>query len=362
MLGISRKAARYTWSAAVVLVGLWLLYTVRSTLFMFVVALLFAYLLWPLVNVLDRALPGTRARGFALALAYMIFIGAMVLVATQIGSRVVDQAQALSKKLPEMLEKWETPSATQPANINDLKAQIVQNVRNELARRANDLVHLLPAAGAKLVSVASDLVFVVIVPILAFFFMKDSEAIRLHILGLVEAGRWRSLADSLLDDIHRLLAHYMRALVLLSLATFTAYSVFFTIMGVPFGVLLAVIAMLLEFIPMIGPLTAAVVIVIVAAVSSTHVLAVILFLAAYRMFQDYVLSPHLMGQGVELHPLIVLFGVFAGAEVAGIAGSFLSVPLMALARVFYLHIRRSRLSAPAPAAAAPAVPESPLAR
>src|SRR5215472_2883616 len=182
MLGVSRKAVRYTWSTVLVLLALWLIYTVRSTLFIFVLALLFAYLLAPLVNLLDRALPGTRARGAALALAYIIFIGAAVLLTTQIGSRVVDQAQTLTKHFPDMIAKWEAPSPQQPANVNDLKTQLIENVRDELVRRANDLIHVLPAAGVKLMSVASDLVFVVIVPILAFFFLKDSEAIREHIL------------------------------------------------------------------------------------------------------------------------------------------------------------------------------------
>jgi len=102
---------------------------------------------------------------------------------------------------------------------------------------------------------------------------------------------------------------------------------------------------LLEFIPMLGPLTAGILIVIVSAVSGSHVLGVIIFLLAYRMFQDYVLSPHLMGQGVELHPLLVLFGVFAGAEVAGIAGTFLSVPVLALVRILYLRFRKARVNA-----------------
>jgi predicted PurR-regulated permease PerM len=100
---------------------------------------------------------------------------------------------------------------------------------------------------------------------------------------------------------------------------------------------------MLEFIPMIGPLTAGIMILIVAAVSNAPVLVVLIFLLAYRMVQDYVLSPHLMGQGVELHPLLVLFGVFAGAEVAGVAGTFLSVPVLALLRIVYLRIRRARL-------------------
>jgi predicted PurR-regulated permease PerM len=360
MLGISRRAARVTWTVVLVLLLFGLIYQIRSSLFVFVVALLFAYLLSPLVNFLDRALPGGRTRGLALALAYMIFIGGVVLIGIDVGNTVVDQAQTLSKKLPEMLSKWQSPAPGASAGVNDLKAQIVENVRREVGQRTNDLVHALPAAGVKLMSLASDLVFVVIIPIVAFFFLKDGNEIRVHILGLVDAGPWRARADNLIEDIHRLLAHYIRALVLLSLATFVAYTTFFLIVGIPFGILLAVLAMFLEFIPMIGPLTAAVAILVVTGISGGHLLLVVGFLIAYRLFQDYVLSPHLMGQGVELHPLIVLFGVFAGAEVAGVAGSFLSVPLLALLRVLYLHVRRSKLATQSPPP--PVLADQPLLR
>jgi predicted PurR-regulated permease PerM len=131
---------------------------------------------------------------------------------------------------------------------------------------------------------------------------------------------------------------------MLSLSTFTAYSIFFTIIAVPYSILLAVVSMMLEFIPMIGPLVAGVTILIVDGVAGHNILPVLIFLLAFRGFQDYVLSPHIMGQGVELHPLLVLFGVLAGAEVAGVAGSFLSVPILALARVFYVRMRRQRLA------------------
>ena len=344
MLGLERKAAGYTWTASLVVLALVLVYLLRSTLFVFTLALLFAYLLSPLVNLLDRALPMNRTRTLALALAYVIFMGTAVLIGAQVGVRVVDQAQALSKKLPDMLAKWEAPSPTASENVNSVKAQVVQAVRGELYKRASDILHALPGASLKFLAVASDLIYVVIVPILAFFFIKDGDVIRAHLLSLVDAGPLRSLVDSLLEDIHLLLAHYMRALVLLSLCTFTAYSIFFTILDMPFGVLLAVLAMCLEFIPMIGPLTAAAAILIVAAVSGAPLLVLLIFLVAFRVVQDYVISPHVMGQGVELHPLLVLFGVFGGAEVAGVAGSFLSVPVLALARIIYLRIRRSRLA------------------
>ncbi|MCU1238918.1 MAG: hypothetical protein JWP63_6885 [Candidatus Solibacter sp.] len=343
MLGLDKNAARYTWTAALVLLALWLVYILRSTVFVFTLALLFAYLLSPLVNLLDRALPN-RTRTLALALSYVIFIGLVVLVLSQIGIRVVDQAKELSKKFPDMMARWEQPSPQVSENTNSVKAEVIRTIRNELYKRTSDIMHVLPGVSLKFLAVASDLIYVVIVPVLAFFFIKDGEVIRSHLLGLVDSGPLRSVVDSMMEDIHLLLAHYMRALVLLSLCTFTAYSIFFTILGMPFGILLAVLAMCLEFIPMIGPLSAAAAILIVAAVSGTHILTVLIFLVAFRMLQDYVISPHVMGQGVELHPLLVLFGVFGGAEVAGVAGSFISVPVLALARILYLRVRRLRAS------------------
>ena len=346
MLGIDRTAARYTFTAALVLVLLALVYVVRSTLFIFSLALLFAYLISPLVDLLDRALPASPTRTPALALSYVIFVMVVVLVGILIGSRVVNEAKALATRLPGLMTTWEEPSPKASDTVNSLKAELVGQVTNELVKRTNELFQEIPAAGIKVLTVASNLIFVVIVPVLAFLFLKDGEIIRQHILDLVPAGPRRSLLDGLLDDTHLLLAHYMRALVLLSLATFVAYGVFFTIMGVPYGVLLALVACALEFIPMVGPLTAAAIILLVVGISGAHVLVILIFIVAFRMFQDYFLSPHLMGQGVELHPLLVLFGVFAGGQVAGIAGTFLSVPVLAVARILYLRIRRWRLSRP----------------
>jgi predicted PurR-regulated permease PerM len=67
---------------------------------------------------------------------------------------------------------------------------------------------------------------------------------------------------------------------------------------------------------------------------------IVAFLAVYRIFQDYVLSPHLMSAGTELHPLLVIFGVFAGEQIGGIPGAFLSVPTMAVLRVVYQRLER----------------------
>jgi predicted PurR-regulated permease PerM len=343
MLGIDRSAARYTFTATVVLVALWVVYEIRLTLFVFVLAVLFAYLLSPLVNALDRALP-SRTRTPALALAYVIFICIVGAAGYEIGSKVVEQATVLAKDLPTQIEKWKSAPNGGNGLVDRYKIQVIEYIQSEVARNTNDIVSAIPAAGAKFLAIASNLIYVVIIPILAFFFLKNGHEIRSQIVSFVEDSPQRKLLDEVFADLDLLLAQYMRALLILSLATLVFYSGFFFIAGVPYAILLGTLAAVLEIIPMLGPLVAVVVIMLVAVLTGSHALAVLIFILCYRMFQDYVLSPHLMGKGVELHPLIVLFGVFAGAELAGIPGTFLSVPILALVRILYLRIRKARIA------------------
>jgi predicted PurR-regulated permease PerM len=100
---------------------------------------------------------------------------------------------------------------------------------------------------------------------------------------------------------------------------------------------------MLEFIPVVGSLVAATVILLVAVFSGfPHVLWIIVFLLVFRMFQDYVVSPQLMSAGVEIHPLLVLFAVLAGDQLAGVPGMFFSVPALAALRVVVVRVRSQR--------------------
>ena len=339
MLGFDSRAARATWTAALVLLLLWLVYLTRRTLFVFVLALLFAYLLAPLVDLLERLFPA-RARAAALAVAFVIVFAIAATLVVQIGGRVVEQAAALAKKFPEMAANWQQPAA----GDHSLQAELIAKVRTEVAARSSSVISALPGYGLQILSVASNLIYVIIIPILAFFFLKDAGAMRGHFLDLLEEGPRRTLFTDVISDVNLLLAHYMRALFLLSTAAFAAYAIFFSIVGMPYALLLAAAGAMLEFIPMLGPAAAAGLSIVVAAVGGVSLLPVVIFIAAFRVIQDYVISPHLMGRGVELHPLLILFGVFAGAEIAGIAGSFLSVPVLALVRIVYVRIRKARLN------------------
>jgi predicted PurR-regulated permease PerM len=139
----------------------------------------------------------------------------------------------------------------------------------------------------------------------------------------------------------------MRALVLQSAAAFVAYGLFFFLIGVPYGMLLATISFFLEFIPVVGPLVGAAAILLVAGLSGfQHLFWILVFLIVFRIFQDYVLSPHLMSKGAKLQPVVVIFGILAGGQIAGIPGIFLSVPVLAILRIVYRQLKKKVLASP----------------
>jgi len=114
-------------------------------------------------------------------------------------------------------------------------------------------------------------------------------------------------------------------------------------MGVPYALVLGAAGGMMEFIPVVGPLVAAIMILAVALLMGyAHWLVLLIFLIAWRLVQDYLISPRIMGESLELHPLAAIFGVLAGGEMAGVLGVYLSIPVMASLRIVW---RRWRLYA-----------------
>jgi predicted PurR-regulated permease PerM len=344
MLGIDPKAARAVWTAFLIALFIFLAYAIRHTLLIFALALFFAYMLFPVVNFVQRFIPPRVSRNVTLAIVYLLFLGAIVGIAFGIGSVITDQATSLAARLPDLVKNKDPLAAIPlPGWLAPLRTRIVDTIRSQVSNLDKEAFPLIKTALGEIMARAGSILEFVLIPILGFFFLKDGAEIRQTVIEWTTKGRNSVILENIFDDVHILLGRYIRALVILSAATFTVYTLFLQFTGGQYSVLLGGIAAVLEFIPVVGPLAAAVIIVIVEGVSGYgSLLLVICFIVVYRFFQDYVLSPYLMGSGVELHPLLVLFGVLAGEQIAGVPGMFFSVPVLAACRIAYVRLRRSR--------------------
>jgi predicted PurR-regulated permease PerM len=353
MLGIDVRAARATWTVLLVAAAVAVVYFVRRTLLIFVVALLLAYLLAPLVGFADRHTPRRFPRVLSLAAVYLLLLALIGGFLAIVSGRVLQEAAQLAESVPKWAQGPDPLGGLAvPAWMEEWKAKAVDAVRAELAVNARQVVPLVGRIGKGLLALVGNLGFLVLVPVLAFFFLKDAAAIRERFLSQLAGTPRFAFIQDVLADVHLLLGQYIRALLILAAATVVVYGGLFLAIGLPYAVLLAALAGVLEFMPMIGPFSAGVVIVLVALLTGHAGMAVwiVVFLLGYRLFQDYVLQPLLMSQGVELHPLWVIFGVLAGEQIGGVAGMFLSVPVLATLRVGYVRLLKARRLSPGTAA------------
>lgn len=343
MLGLDRHAARITWTVFLVALFILIVYEARRTIVIFTLAIFFAYMLTPVVNMIDRFIPARVSRTFALAIVYLLLIGALVGIGFAVGSAVADEASNLAKSIPNLAQHDPLATVPLPALLEPARARIVAAVHDQVENLGREAIPIIEKTAKELLAHADIVLTLVLIPILSFFFLKDGHKIKETIVRWTTDGGNTRVLDDILSDVHVLLGHYIRALVLLACSTFTAYTLFLLFTGGQYHALLGGIAAVLEFVPVVGPLAAAVLTILVEAFSGyNHVVTLIIFLACYRLFQDYVLSPYLMGSGVEMHPLLVLFGVLAGEQIAGIPGMFFSVPVIATLRVIYVRLERAQ--------------------
>lgn len=337
MLGLDPRAARVTWTVCLILLAIELAWMARTTLLVFTIALLLAYLLHPLVEFTRRLLPPRAPGAAAPALVYLTGLTVVVAAALTIGSRVATEATQLASQLPVLLEQREQILANHlPGFLQPYQDEISVALSGQLENGKEMFLPALSALGKGLINQLSTMLYVVLIPILAFLIQLALRDAQGALVTLFRGEASQRVAQQIVDDIDTLLGLYMRAVFLLVLATFFSHTMVFATAGVPYAVLLAGVCGLLEFVPVVGPLSGMVTVTLVAAFSGyPHIAGLLVFFLLYRLFQDYVLQPWLYSSGIEMHPLLVLFGVLAGEQVGGITGMFLSVPLLAIFRVIY---------------------------
>jgi predicted PurR-regulated permease PerM len=181
--------------------------------------------------------------------------------------------------------------------------------------------------------------WLVLIPILSFFLLKDVDTFRRSALQMLPRGRWRWRGDEFFQDVNSTLAAYIRAQLTACLFIGLVCALGFTLLGLPSPLVLGVIAGICEFVPLVGPLLMALIAAVAAVLHGGFFLVfmVLLFLGILRIVQDYVVYPRLIGHGIHLHPLAVIIAILSGAELAGVAGIFLAIPVVAILTVSYRH-------------------------
>ncbi len=328
-----------------------LVYWLSGLILLIVLAIFFAYLVSPLVNLVQKPFSNGEnvrwmPRPLAIGIVYLFIFSGLWAATAYLLPIVNEQAVQLIQQAPsyaqtfreryEEVEKRYRRLALPPElrgeiekNLTEFGANISRTATEEIGKRLLGSVTLLP--------------YLILIPVLGFFFLKDAPLFHLMMVRAFPRGRLRGRAELFLQDVNKTLRAYMRAQLISCFLIGTICTVVFSLLGVRYALLLGLLAGLLEFIPLVGPLTIGILAALLASFYSfNQAIWVVIFLLVLRVTHDYVTYPRIVREGIHLHPLAIILAILGGGEVAGATGIFLAIPVVAIATVSYRHLMEHR--------------------
>jgi predicted PurR-regulated permease PerM len=343
MFSVDDRAANVVTTVALFLIVAAVIYLARGTLFVLFLSLLFSYLLEPAVGLAQQHTRlGRKNRTWAIALVYLL--GTIVLggLGYEFGPRVVAQLKNFYSAVPQIMQGLSGGDASGLRVPRHLTAAQQLQMRDWIAHHHDLIDRIVERGAASAAYIAERAVWLFVIPILAIFILRDGRQIADGFFRAVTRGRDQTTAKQVLDEVDAMLAKYIRAQLALAALSFVFYSGSMMLLGFPYAIAMGIVGGALEFLPAVGWIASAAMILTVGFLTHAHWIWMAGLLVLWRLVQDYVNSPHILGRNLELSPLTVLVALMVGGQVGGIVGLYLSVPAVAALRIIWLRCPPAR--------------------
>ncbi|HET7370744.1 MAG TPA: AI-2E family transporter [Gammaproteobacteria bacterium] len=333
-----------------IFVGVALIVWVGEILAPVLASIVIAYLLEAGVRLLNRH--GVPRLG-AVIIVFLIFMCALIGGLFGLVPVLSRQASQFFHGLPDMITHVQTVIAHLPERYPDLITveqahAINQNIQSELTSMGKAV---LSHSVASLISAITFLIYLILMPLLVFFFLKDKDRILDWLASYLP--RNRDLVTAVWVDVNAQIANFIRGKIWEILIVWAATWILFSIMGLNFGVLLSLLVGLSVVVPYVGAIAVTVPVVAVAYFQfgfSAHFWWLIAFYSAIHILDGNVLIPLLYSEVVNIHPVAIMIAVLFFGGIWGFWGVFFAIPLATLVhavlRVWFRHTRAAQLEMP----------------
>ena len=347
LLASVRHHRQAIFAVAMLVIVATLLWVARGALPAFFIGLALAFVLDPAVSFLARRGMPRWAGVIVMYVAVVAVIWGLVAYALPPISR---QARELIDHLPELgaaLADVERGLAEWYEGL-PLPGELRTMIDEQLAASGQALADLLrgllaPTLNA-LLRAATFIVGLVVIPVWLFFVLKDREGFSRSVAGALPPT-WRADAENVLGLLGRVGGRWVRGQLLLGLSVFIATVIglgLLTIVGFAefgqFTLILALIAGVLEWLPILGPIIAAVPAILIGlSIGVPAALAAAVLYTAIQQLENHILVPKVMGDAIELHPAVMILALVVGGALFGIGGAILAAPTVAAGRDLYRY-------------------------
>ena len=328
----------------------WLIYLVRDSWLPLIIALLIAMILDPLV---DRMEQRGWNRLYSAILIYVAFFFVAGVSLTLAVPAIVSQTIEVTRSIEQYLPSTENETQTKKS-LNKLldKFHATPFIRTTVLRASAQFSRSSGNAAAWISRMAttmvSNLLWVVLIPIISFYALKDFHLIYARLLLMVPREQ-RSFAQHIINEITTILVRYLRGLMIVCALNGVATAIALALFKVPHTLALGAISGVLYSVPYLGPILT---IAIIAGACltggmSTQITLIIVgvFILLHSVIFDQVITPRILGQHVGLHPILSIVALLVGGSLLGIPGMIFAVPVAATVQMI-LMVLFPKLSQP----------------
>ncbi|NPC56272.1 AI-2E family transporter [Caenimonas soli] len=338
-----KYAAAWLLIAMLAVLALWLLGRVLTP---FVVAAVLAYALTPLVDRLDALGRGRMPRVIAVAIVELLLILALVSLFLMVVPIMAKEVPLIREQLPFLFDKlnatiapWlEQLGITLPLDLASIKAQLVRYLSANFEEALGSVFSSLKIGGGVALIVVG---YAVLIPVALFYLLLDWKQVVVRVLELVPP-RARASVDSFTTEADQVLGQYLRGQLLVMLTMAAFYSIGLALFGLDLAVPIGVFTGLAMFVPYVGFGIGLVLAIVAGVLQFASIKALVMVATVYgagQVIEGFYLTPRLVGQRIGLHPLVVIFALLAFGQLFGFVGVLVALPASA---VLFVAIRRLR--------------------
>lgn len=317
------------------LLFIWLIYAERAILTPFVAAGIFAYLFNPIVNIFEHKLKMPRA--LAIFLIYGTITVIFVIGGIMLSSRVLTESSELRSFIVSTLTNAQHQTKTLPEWVRPTAVDFLANLKRSRALNVlsgESFFFLFPQAISRIIS------FIIFL-VSTFYFLKEGGTFFKKLISLAP-HKYKDELEILFKKTNGVLGGYLRGQIFLVFLMSIVTYISLLILGIRFSFLLGLFSGFAEIVPVVGPIVAGSVAVLVALLTGTAhfglqpiqaAFIVIVIYFVLRQLEDYFVIPYVMGKVTQLPSFVIFFAVIAGGHIAGILGLILAVPIAAVGRI-----------------------------
>jgi predicted PurR-regulated permease PerM len=322
--------AGYVAVTVLVLGSFYALYLIRAVLFLFLVAMLLATAIEPLVIRLRR---GPFSRGQGILIVYTGIMLVLVGIGALVFPIILAEAGSFSETYPRLLDNARNLIYSVDERVLGPTAEKVVEKAATPTAMADDGATALSVG----LSVVEGLFAGLTVFVVAFYWLTERVAIKRAFVLLFPTER-RLMVGTIWNEVEGVLGGWVRGQLLVMLSVGVLAGIGYTLMGLKYALVLAILAGLLEIVPLVGPWLGAIPAILVALTQDLRLaLLVGVYILVIQQIEGNVLIPRVMEKTVGISPLIVIVGILIGAALGGIPGALVAVPLAAALQVVLRH-------------------------